>query len=77
MKYDDLVSHFMSPSKAAEALDVDRRMVDSWKTRRIPSRWQMKAQTKSGGALQADQQAKDEAAEYALYVAEQEKRAAA
>lgn len=77
MKYKDLVGHFGGLTKAADALGIDRRMVDAWKKRRIPSKWQMKAQTLSEGALQADREALEEAAEIASYVAEQEKRAAA
>lgn len=77
MNFEQLVGHFTTPSKAAAALGADRRVVDSWKTRRIPSHWQMKAQTVSEFALQADQQAKDEAAEMARHVAEQERRAPA
>jgi hypothetical protein len=77
MDYAQLVVHFGGLTKAADALGIDRRMVDAWKKRRIPSKWQMKAETLSGGVLKADQEAQDEAAEIAGYVAEQEKRAAA
>lgn len=68
MKYDDLVSHFEGLSSAARALGVDRRLVDRWKKRRIPSRHQLKAQYLSHGKLKADRQARQEAKEFASYV---------
>lgn len=78
MNYEQLVGHFGGPTKAADALGIeDRRTVHAWKERRIPSKWQMKAQVISEGKLQADEEAKNEAAEIAGYVAESEKRAAA
>ncbi len=76
--YENLVAHFQGLSKAAKALDLDRRTVNSWSKRpRIPSRWQMKAETLSDGALRADDEARAEATEMASYVADHEKRAAA
>lgn len=77
MKYEQLVEFFDGLTKAADALGVDRRVVDRWKRRRIPSRWQMKAQALSGGTLQADRQARDEAAELASYLKPKEKRVSA
>ena len=78
MDYEQLVAHFGGPTKAAEALGLeDRRAVATWKNRRIPSKWQIKAENVSNGALQADQEARDEAAEIARDFAESEKRAAA
>lgn len=65
MLYDDLVSHFGTPSAAAKALGVDRRLVDGWKRRRIPTRHQLKAEQVSEGKLAPDQAAKKEAAELA------------
>jgi len=77
MDYDQLVTHFGGPTKAAEALGLeDRRAVATWKARRIPTKWQIKAEAISGGALKADQEARDEAAEIAKDFAESEKRAA-
>jgi len=68
MTFDDLISHFTTPSAAARALSVDRRLVDAWKERRIPSKHQLKAEFLSEGKLQADQQAKDEGKEISSYV---------
>jgi hypothetical protein len=69
MQYADLVAHFGGPSDAADALGIDdRQTVHSWKTRRIPSKWQMKAQAITGGKLTADAQARSEAEELAGYL---------
>jgi len=68
MTYEDLIAHYLRPSDAARALDVDRRLVDTWKKRRIPTVHQLKAEHLTAGALQADQQAKEEGAEIASYV---------
>ena len=68
MNYEDLISHFETPSKAARAIDVDRRLVDAWKDRRIPSKHQMKAEHLSEGMLKADDQAHSEARELASYL---------
>ena len=64
MIYESLVSHFVTPSRAAQALGVDRRLVDRWKKRRIPTRHQLKAAQISGGALVPDEQAQREAKEF-------------
>lgn len=78
MNYDQLVAFFDGPTKAAEALGLeDRRQVATWKGRRIPSKWQIKAENISDGKLKADREAKEEAAEIARDFAESEKRAAA
>lgn len=63
MLYEDLVSHFQSPSQAASALGVDRRLVDGWKKRRIPTKHQLKAEVVSNGKLIPDEEAKREAVE--------------
>lgn len=78
MNYDQLVAHFDGPTKAAQALGLeDRRQVATWNGRRIPSKWQIKAENLSNGALKADKEARAEAAEIARDFAESEKRAAA
>lgn len=78
MNYEQLVEHFGGPTKAAEALGIeDRQTVAAWKNRRIPSKWQIKAQNVSGGAVKADREARDEATEIASDLAALEKRAAA
>jgi hypothetical protein len=66
MKYENVVSHFGTPSDAARALGVDRRLVDGWKKRRIPTRHQLKAEQISEGKLVPDEEAKKEAAELAI-----------
>lgn len=68
MLYDDLVTHFDGLSSAARALSVDRRLVDRWKKRRIPTLHQLKAHHLSAGKLKLDEQARREAKEYALYL---------
>jgi hypothetical protein len=67
--YDELVAHYGRPSDAATALEVDRRLVDGWKKRRIPSRYQLKAQFLTSGELKADQEAMNEGQEIARYMA--------
>jgi hypothetical protein len=76
MRYEDLIGHFGGLTKAAEALGLDRRVVHAWRKRRIPSRWQLKAESLSDGVLRADDEARDEAVEYASY-AERLRRVAA
>lgn len=68
MTYEDLIEHYKRPADAGRALGVDRRTVDMWKRRRIPSVHQLKAEHLTDGALKADQQAKDEGQEIARYV---------
>lgn len=68
MTYEDLIGHYGRPSDAARALEVDRRLVDSWKKGRIPTAHQLKAQHLTAGALQADEQAQAEGREIASYV---------
>jgi hypothetical protein len=78
MDYEQLCAFFDGPTKAAEALGLDdRRQVATWNGRRIPSKWQIKAEAISHGKLKADKEARDEAAEIARHVAQIEKRAAA
>lgn len=68
MVYEQLVAFYGSPSNAANTLDVDRRLVDCWKRRRIPSIHQFKAHHLSDGALKLDAQAKREARELARFL---------
>lgn len=68
MNYEDLIGHYLRPSDAARALRIDRRLVDTWKKRRIPTAHQLKAEHLTGGVLQADEQAKAEGKEIASYV---------
>lgn len=78
MLYGDVVGFWGTPSGAAKALNVDRRLVDGWKKRRIPTKHQLNAQRLSDGKLIPDEQAKQEAAELAaLLKPDQEERAAA
>lgn len=78
MNYEHLVKHFGGPTKAAEALGLeDRRAVGTWKGRRIPSKWQIKAEVISNGELKADREAHREAEEFARNHALIEKRVAA
>ena len=65
MRYDDLIAHFGAPSDAGKALGVDRRLVDGWKKRRIPTKHQLKAQILSDGKLVPDAEAQKEANEMA------------
>lgn len=65
MVYDDVVTFFHGPSNAARALGVDRRLVDGWKKRRIPTKHQLKAQMMSDGKLAPDGKAVEEAKEFA------------
>ena len=74
MDYAELIAHFRRPSDAAKALEVDRRLVDAWKQRRIPSKHQLKAEHVTAGALKADDEARAEAQEILGYVAGQEAR---
>ena len=67
MTYSQLVAHFGGLSKAAEALGIDRRHVFNWSERRIPSKWQVKAEHVTGGKLGADRQARDDAAAFLEY----------
>jgi hypothetical protein len=69
MTYEQLMGFFGGPSKAAKALGIpSRQTVDSWRERRIPAKWQMKAENLSGGKLRADRQARKEAEEMASYL---------
>ena len=78
MNYQKLCDFFGGPTKAAEALGIDgRQTVAAWKNRRIPSKWQIKAQSVSKGALKADQEAHAEAAEISRDLTAVDKRAAA
>lgn len=68
MTYEQLVAHFGGPTKAGDALGLDRRHVFNWKDRRIPSKWQMKAEMVSRNKLRADRPARKEATEFASYM---------
>lgn len=72
MVYDDLIAHFKTPSDAARALGVDRRLVDAWKKRRIPSVHQLKASFVTEGKLAPDEQARKAGSEIATYVRDRE-----
>lgn len=65
MNYASLVSHYGGLSKAAEALELDRRTVHAWSKRRIPSKWQVKVEVLTDGKLRADRDARREATEIA------------
>lgn len=78
MDYEQLVGFFGGPTKTADALGIeDRRTVHAWKTRRIPSKWQVKAETLSNGQVIADDEARAEAHEMAALVAERARQVAA
>ena len=78
MTYDQLVGHFGGPTKAADALGIeDRRTVHAWSRRRVPSRWQMKAEKLTDGKLRADKESRREAVEFASYLNGEDKRVAA
>lgn len=67
MKYEQVVGYFGGLTKAADALEVDRRLVHSWGARgRIPSLWQLKIEVLTAGGLPADKKSKSEATEYAV-----------
>lgn len=66
MVYQQLVAFFGGLTRAAEALDVSKQTVDSWKRRRIPSGQQFKVHRLSSGKLKLDPQAKRDAKELAL-----------
>lgn len=67
MTYDQVIEHYKGLSIAARALGEDRRAVHNWKGKRIPSRHQLKWERLTEGALNADEQAREEAAEFAGY----------
>lgn len=71
MNYEELIEHYLRPSDAARALGVDRRLVDTWKKRRIPTSHQLKAEHLTNGTLRADDQARAEGREIAAYVREE------
>lgn len=67
MNYSQVERHYGGPSKAAQALGLQRQTVHAWKSRkRIPSRWQIKLEALTG--LKADKEARREAAELASWV---------
>jgi hypothetical protein len=76
MGYDDLVGHFGTPSEAGRALGVDRRQVNDWKKRRIPTKHQLKAQQESNGKLVPDAEALKEAAELKAILLQPQPKAA-
>lgn len=76
MLYEDLVAQFGTPSSAAHSLGVDRRSVDGWKKRRIPTKHQLKAAALRPGVLVPDEQARKEGEELASILINPEARAA-
>lgn len=69
MRYKELVGHWGGPSKIGELLGLDRQTVHAWGYRpRIPSKWQLKAEVLSNGALKADRKSREDAQELAAYV---------
>lgn len=68
MVYAQVVAFFGGVTRSAEALDLAKQTVDSWKTRRIPSLQQFKAHHLSSGKLKLDAQAKRDARELAVYL---------
>jgi hypothetical protein len=69
MTYTQLVAHFGGLTKAADALGLDRRHVWNWSDRRIPSKWQVKAEHITNRKLKADPQSKADAAAFLEYAA--------
>jgi hypothetical protein len=69
MKYTRVIDHFGGLTKTAQALGLQRQTVHVWGVRkRIPSRWQLKLEILSDGALKADAEARKEAIELTSYV---------
>ena len=55
MTYDQLISYYGTPAKAASARGLDRQLLHGWKTRgSIPIEQQIEYEVASGGALRAD-----------------------
>lgn len=54
MTYDDLIEHFGSAEKAADALELTRQGVFRWKGRDIPLEQQVAYEVATKGALKAD-----------------------
>ena len=68
MNYKQVVAHFGTPSKVAQALGINRQNVHAWRVRkRIPPKSQLKLEILSGGTLKADPDARKEAIEMASY----------
>lgn len=53
MKYEELIEHYGSAAKVAEALGGTRQGVHRWKVIGIPIKKQIEAEVDSGGALKA------------------------
>lgn len=53
MTYDDLLEHYGSLTKAADALDLAKQTVHRWKAGEIPFRAQFIIQMKTNGKLKA------------------------
>jgi hypothetical protein len=70
MKYNDLVTYWGSMTNAAKVLGINNKQtVHNWRDRkRIPSKWQLKAEVLSRGTLKADRKAHADAAELVGYV---------
>lgn len=55
MSVDQLIAHYKTQTRAAEALDVTQSAVSNWVSRGfIPPKQQLRAQIKSRGKLKAD-----------------------
>lgn len=55
MTIDEVIAHYGSNVKAAEALDITTQAISSWrKYGRVPFNTQYRIETLSGGALVAD-----------------------
>ena len=69
MKYQQVVDHFDGPTKVAKALGIENKQtVHNWQERkRIPTRWQIRLATLSGGKLKPDREAKAELAKFLEY----------
>ena len=71
MNYKELEAHFGGPTRTAQVLGIKKKQtVHAWGLpgRRIPSKWQLKAEVLSRGRLKADRQAHQDAAELAGYL---------
>jgi len=69
MKYEQVLEHFGSLAKTAQALGLQRQTVHVWGVRkRVPAKWQMKLEGLSKGALKADAATRREALEIASFL---------
>jgi hypothetical protein len=64
MTYAQLIRHYGSLTRAAQALELSKQTVNYWKdAKRIPDRWQLEIASKT--PLQVDAQVKRRAKSYA------------